>query len=325
MSAPPLTARGLGKAYGDVAAVDGVDLDLEPGTIHGLLGPNGAGKTTLVRMLATLTTIGTGSAAVDGHDVAREGAAVRRRIGVVGQQAALDEILSGSQNLEMFGRLCGLTAAEARERAGELLGRFGLTEAADRSVSTYSGGMRRRLDIATSLILAPAVLFLDEPTTGLDPRARREVWDAVLAAAASGTAVLLTTQYLDEADQLADLVSVLDHGRIVAQGAPSELKSRLGADRIVLTLPRGADETTVARRVGEIIGAEASVGDGGVLTVSAPHGGADLVRVVRALDAAGVVPDDVTLRRPTLDEVFLALTGSAAAPDVHTELMEDPR
>ncbi|MEV6302998.1 ATP-binding cassette domain-containing protein [Actinoplanes sp. NPDC051861] len=291
-----LIAEGLRKRYGDVDALDDFELNVPAGEIHGLLGPNGAGKTTAVRAMATLVRVDAGRILINGFDVHREARSVRRQIGLVGQQAAVDEILSGRQNLVMFGRLYGLAKSAAATRAAELLETFELTEAADRTVSGYSGGMRRRLDIAAALILTPAVLFLDEPTTGLDPRARNEVWATVRQAAAGGTTVLLTTQYLDEADQLAAQISVMDHGRVIASGTPSELKRQIGRDRVTVTVdPASAD--ALARRLPPV------TRDGGTLTFEA-----GVSEVVRTLDDLEITADDLVLRRPTLDEVFLTLT-----------------
>ena len=254
---PAVRASGLVKHYGTTAALDGFDLEVAAGSVCGLLGPNGAGKTTAVRILATLVRPDSGHAEVAGHDVARDAAAVRRRIGLVGQTAALDESLSGRENLVMFGRLFHLGSTGARQRADELLARFRLEEAADRPVKRYSGGMRRRLDLATSLILAPAVLFLDEPTTGLDPRGRNEVWSAIRALVRAGTTVLLTTQYLDEADQLADRISVVDRGRVIADGTPDELKSRVGGDRLECVVRDVETLEAAAAIVARIAGAAA--------------------------------------------------------------------
>ena len=273
-SPAPLTVTGLRKRYGDTLALDGVDLTVEAGRVHALLGPNGAGKTTVVRTCATLTRIDEGEVLVAGHDVRRDPAAARRAIGLVGQTPALDEKLHGVENLVLFARLHGLHRGPARARADELLERFGLTEAATRAVSTYSGGMRRRLDIAASLLLRPALLFLDEPTTGLDPRGRAEVWEMVREVVAEGTTVLLTTQYLEEADRLADRITVLRDGRVAAEGTASELKSRLGGDQPVLTLPSGTDAESARE----------------------------------ALARAGITGVEVDVRQPTLDEVFLHLT-----------------
>jgi ABC-2 type transport system ATP-binding protein len=307
-----LTADGLRKRYGDVEALDGFDLSVAKGTIHGLLGPNGAGKSTAVKALATLIDVDGGSATVDGYDVRKQSRQVRGRIGLIGQNTAVDEILGGRQNLVMFGRLFGLSTTDARIRADELLGTFGLVDAADRAVSTYSGGMRRRLDIAAGLILTPAVLFLDEPTTGLDPRARNEVWESVRGIAGRGTTVLLTTQYLDEADQLASRISVMDHGRVVASGAPDALKRQVGGDRVTVTLPQGQPLDPLAERLSAAVGEPATVDTGAhSVTFEAGTGVVALAAIVRALDALGITPDDLVLRRPTLDEVFLTLTEEA--------------
>ncbi|GGE91903.1 ATP-binding cassette domain-containing protein [Mycetocola zhadangensis] len=307
-----LTASGLHKRYGDVKALDDFSLDIPPGTIHGLLGPNGAGKSTAVRALATLIDVDRGEASVAGHNVRTSPAKVRQRIGLVGQAAAVDEILGGTQNLVMFGRLFGLSKSAATARAAQLLNAFDLTEAAGRPVSGYSGGMRRRLDIAASLILSPAVLFLDEPTTGLDPRGRNEVWRTIRTIAAQGTTVLLTTQYLDEADQLADSISVMNAGHVVQSGTPDELKKQLGADRIVITVTDAAELARVAASVR--VHTEPTIDEAGrSVTIEAPAGTAALMAAVRALDDAGIEPVDLVLRRPTLDEVFLALTAQENA------------
>ncbi|HLL69189.1 MAG TPA: ATP-binding cassette domain-containing protein [Micromonosporaceae bacterium] len=304
-----LTAVGLRKRYGDVQALDGFDLNVPPGVIHGLLGPNGAGKSTAVKALATLVDVDGGSASVAGFDVRTQAREVRRRIGLVGQNAAVDEILGGRQNLVMFGRLFGLTSADARVRADELLDTFGLTDAATRAVSTYSGGMRRRLDIAAGFILRPAVLFLDEPTTGLDPRARNEVWESVRGIAARGTTVLLTTQYLDEADQLAAQISVMNHGKIIASGTPDALKRRIGGDRVTVTLPRGGVLDAVAQRLSTAVGAAAQIDEEvRSITFEVGVGVVAIADIVRALDDLRIAPEDLVLRRPTLDEVFLTLT-----------------
>jgi ABC-2 type transport system ATP-binding protein len=305
-----VAAEGLRKRYGTTTALDGFDLTVREGTVCGLLGPNGAGKTTAVRILATLLRPDGGRAEVAGFDVARQAAQVRHRIGLVGQHTAVDEVLSGRQNLVMFGRLYHLGAAAARRRADQLLERFGLSDAAGKPAGQYSGGMRRRLDLAVGLILAPRVLFLDEPTSGLDPRGRNEVWEAVRALVAGGTTVLLTTQYLDEADQLAGQISVIDHGRVIADGSPEQLKSRIGGDRIDVVVRDAGELAAAAAAVGRAAGAEAEV-DRDTRRVSAPVRDrvAALTEVVRALDDAGVAAEDIALRRPTLDEVFLRLTG----------------
>ena len=314
MGAPGLAvaAEGLRKRYGRVNALDGFDLVVPEGTVCGLLGPNGAGKTTAVRILSTLLRPDGGRAQVAGFDVTAQPAQVRRRIGLTGQQPAVDEVLTGRENLIMWGRLYHLGRA-ARARADELLERFGLAEAAGRQVKHYSGGMRRRLDLAASFILAPQVLFLDEPTTGLDPRNRNEGWAAIRDLVAGGTTVLLTTQYLDEADQLADQIVVIDSGRAIADGTPSQLKSRIGGDRIDLVL-RGADELPAATAIVARVAEGAPDTDPATRRVSAPVRDrvTALTEVVRALDHAGIVAEDLGLRRPTLDEVFLRLTGRPA-------------
>jgi ABC-2 type transport system ATP-binding protein len=308
-----IRTEGLRKRYGGTTALDGLDLTVPPGTVRGLLGPNGAGKTTAIRILATLLRHDAGSAQVAGIDVARDPAGVRRRIGLLGQHAALDEILSGRQNLRTFGRLHHLGVRDARIRADELLERFALTEAANRQVKTYSGGMRRRLDLAATLIMAPAVLFLDEPTTGLDPRARAEVWDAVRALVREGTTVLLTTQYLDEADQLAGTISVIDHGRVAAEGTPEHLKSLLGADRLDIVVRDVARITAAAGIIGQVSDAEPAIDHAARrVSVAVRHRVAALTGTARALEDAGITAEDIALRRPTLDAVFLHLTGHPA-------------
>ncbi|WP_053202118.1 ATP-binding cassette domain-containing protein [Jiangella muralis] len=314
-----IAAQGLRKRYGQSYALDGLDLTVERGVVHGLLGPNGAGKTTAVRILSTLLSFDEGSARVAGHDVVAEADEVRRRIGLTGQYAAVDETLSGRQNLVMFGRLYHLSPRQAKRRADELLEQFALTDAADRSGRTYSGGMRRRLDLAASLILAPEVLFLDEPTTGLDPRSRNDVWDAVRSLVAGGTTVLLTTQYLEEADQLAGRISVIDTGRVVAEGTADELKARIGGDRIEVVV-RDAEQLGAAAAVVARIGTAEPELDADTRRVSAPVADrmAALTDAVRELQAAGVAAEDIGLRRPTLDEAFLHLTGHQATATEET-------
>ncbi|NHC13855.1 ATP-binding cassette domain-containing protein [Motilibacter deserti] len=313
MSPPAVLAEELSKSFRTVQALDRFDLAVPAGTVCGLLGPNGAGKTTAVRILTTLLRADAGRAAVAGFDVAREPTRVRASIGLVGQHAAVDEALTGRQNLEMFGRLHHLGRRPARSRASELLERFGLADAAGRAVSTYSGGMRRRLDLAAGLILAPAVLFLDEPTTGLDPAARLDVWQAVRRLVADGTTVLLTTQYLDEADQLASRVCVVAGGHVVAEGTPQQLKARLGADRVEAVVRRTEDLGTASALVGGAAAAEPEV-DVATRRVRVParSGVATLAAVLEALGRSGVEVEDVGLRRPTLDEVFVSLTGRPA-------------
>jgi len=292
------------------AGLNGFDLQVSAGTVVGLLGPNGAGKTTAVRILSTLLEMDSGEATIAGYDVRRQGKEVRRRIGLVGQYAAVDEILTGRQNLVMFGRLNHLSHVSAVRRAGELLERFSLAAAADQPAAKYSGGMRRRLDLAASLIVAPAVLFVDEPTTGLDPAGRLEVWSGVRDLVGAGTTVLLTTQYLEEADQLADRISMLKEGRVVAEGTPDELKAELGADWLDLELSDPADIPRVLALVGGLADGEVRVES---LRVSIPVKDRTraLVEVATSLNEAKIEPEDITLRRPTLDEVFLHLTGAA--------------
>ncbi|GAA0985573.1 daunorubicin resistance protein DrrA family ABC transporter ATP-binding protein [Nocardiopsis tropica] len=304
-----VTARGLGKRYGRSWALRGFDLHVPVGSVCGLLGPNGAGKTTAVRVLTTLLRADEGTASVAGHDVAAHGDRVRRSIGLVGQNAAVDEVLSGRQNLEMFGRLHHLGSRRAAARAVELLERFRLADTGRKPVGAYSGGMRRRLDLAASMILAPPVLFLDEPTTGLDPRSRDEVWGAVRELVAGGTTVLLTTQYLEEADRLADRISVVSSGRVVAEGTPGELKSRLGGDRLDLVVRDPAALAGAAGIVRRVVGAEPDTDvENRRVGVGVEDRVAALTEVVRALEEQRIGVEDVVLRRPTLDEVFLHLT-----------------
>ncbi|MGV9288236.1 ATP-binding cassette domain-containing protein [Streptomyces sp. NPDC003719] len=309
MADAAITVEGARKRYGSRNALDGLGLTVTRGTVHGVLGPNGAGKTTLVRVLSTLLRPDAGRIEVAGHDVVTEAYAVRLRIGLLGQHAALDEELGGRQNLEMFGRLHHLGARRARARAGELLARFGLTDTGRKPVAAYSGGMRRRLDLAASLITEPEVLFLDEPTTGLDPRGRAEVWDSVRSLVDGGTTVLLTTQYLEEADQLADRVSVVDAGRVVADGTPDELKAATGGDRIDVVLRDTAQLGATAGLL-PLTGVRVDP-DRRLLSAPVTDRMAALSGVVRALREAGIEAEDVALRRPTLDEVFLHLTDHA--------------
>ena len=316
MATLPVLAEGLRKRYGRANALDGFDLAVPEGTVCGLLGPNGAGKTTAVRILTTLLRPDGGRARVAGFDVVRQAAQVRYHIGLLGQHPAVDEVLSGRQNLVLFARLHHVGAAAAGRRADELLERFGLAGTGAKPVRQYSGGMRRRLDLAASLILAPPVLFLDEPTTGLDPRGRNQVWAAVRALVAGGTTVLLTTQYLDEADQLADRISVIDQGRVIAEGSPDELKSRLGGDRIDVVIARADQLAATAATVARAAGAAAEANPD-TRRVSAPVRDrvVALTEAARALHAAGIAVEDIALRRPTLDEVFLHLTGHPQPTD----------
>jgi ABC-2 type transport system ATP-binding protein len=313
-------AHGLGKRFGDLWALRDLDLDVAPGTVLGLLGHNGAGKTTAIRILTTLTSPTTGSATVAGLDVAHEAAAVRSRIGVAAQQATVDGLLSARGNLEMVGRLKHLSKRDARRTADELLERLDLTDAAGRLVKTFSGGMRRRLDLAASLVGTPEVLFLDEPTTGLDPRSRNDLWAMLLDLVRDGTTVILTTQYLDEADRLADDILVLDHGRTVARGTPAELKARIGDNRLDVTVATQGDLVAAAGALASFVSYEPTL-DGDALVVSAPLAqGARVVDVIRALDQAGIDAVDVNRREASLDDVFLTLTSSdtTAAHDTTT-------
>jgi ABC-2 type transport system ATP-binding protein len=307
----------VAKHFGATVALAGVDLDVQQGTVFGLLGPNGAGKTTLVRVLATLLIPDAGRAEIFGRDVVREATAVRELLGLTGQFAAVDEILTGRENLHMFGRLFGLSADEARRRASELLERFELADAADRPARTYSGGMRRRLDLASSLLTRPRVLFLDEPTTGLDPRSRNEIWKAERELVREGTTLLLTTQYLEEADQLADQIAVIDHGRVIAQGTGNELKDRVGGQILELELTAAAQREQAASVLASIGCGDPEPGDRpDQLTLPAPRGGLELIEdAASGLRKAGIGVSDLGLRRPTLDDVFLQLTGAPAGED----------
>lgn len=312
-------AQGLRKAFGKTQALAGVDIQVQAGQVLGLLGPNGAGKTTTVRILTTLLKPDAGSAEVAGVDVLAHPDQVRSLIGLTGQYAAVDEILTGKENLVMFGQLYRLSHRSAVKRADELLERFNLTDAANRTLKTYSGGMRRRLDLAASLIVAPPVLFLDEPTTGLDPRSRNDMWEVISDLVADGTTVLLTTQYLEEADKLADTIVVIDHGRVIAEGTSDQLKTQVGGERLAIGIPSGANLDQAERALRSLSGAD-GFSDGGVqidqeahlLTVPFPAGARGLPEAVRQLDAAGIELTDLALRRPTLDDVFLSLTGRPA-------------
>jgi ABC-2 type transport system ATP-binding protein len=314
-----IRAEGLVKSYGEVLALDGLDLGVPEGSVLGLLGPNGAGKTTAVRILTTLLEPDSGTATVAGIDVAEDPNEVRSRIGLSGQYAAVDEYLTGFENLYLFGKLYRLGRQKARERARELLERFDLTDAADRPVKTYSGGMRRRLDLAGALVANPTVLFLDEPTTGLDPRSRADMWEVIREMVRAGTTLLLTTQYLEEADRLANEIVVIDHGRAIARGTADQLKSQIGGERVELVIASTDDlgrarETLTFFAVGEIVIDERA------RTITAPVSGGSgvLAEVLRGLDSNSIPILDVGLRRPTLDDVFLTLTGHHAAEESDT-------
>ncbi len=309
-----IEAQGLRKSYGDVQALDGVDLRASPGTVLGLLGPNGAGKTTAVRILTTLLPPDGGSAHVAGLDVVREAPTLRRRIGLAGQYAAVDENLTGAENLEMVGKLYHLPKGEPRARAAKLLQRFDLSEAGSRLVRTYSGGMRRRLDLAAALVAEPPILFLDEPTTGLDPRSRLALWETIEGRVEEGTTVLLTTQYLDEADRLADHISVIDRGRVIAEGSSDQLKDQVGGEWLDITLESQADAEVAAAAL-EAVAAERPAMTDGVLRMPIPQRQGAIAEAVRRLNEVGIGIDDVAMRRPTLDDVFLTLTGHAAEAD----------
>lgn len=312
---PAISVHGLVKRYGRMTALDGVDLSVSSGGIVGVLGPNGSGKTTLVRVLATLMRYDEGDVRVAGYDVSKQAQQVRSRIGLVGQYAALDERLTARENLMMFARLYRLDRTEARAGTKEMLRRFDLEYAADRVVKTYSGGMRRRLDLAAALLVSPTVLFLDEPTTGLDPKSRREIWGMVRTLAAEGTTILMTTQYLDEADQLADQIVVLDSGTVIAEGTPEELKAWAGGERLEVVVPEFEDLHATASAIGGVADGDVLIEeDERKITLPVRNGTAALASVVRELDSRRVTVDDIVLRRPTLDDAFSELTESRRGP-----------
>jgi ABC-2 type transport system ATP-binding protein len=320
-SGPAISVRGLVKSYGEVRALDGIDLEAAPGTVLGVLGPNGAGKTTAVRVLTTLLAPDAGTATVAGLDVVKDARKLRGRIGLAGQYAAVDDNLTGAENLVMVGRLYGERRRAARARANELLERFDLVDAGDRPAKTYSGGMRRRLDLAAALVARPPVLFLDEPTTGLDPRSRIELWGTIEDLVADGTTVLLTTQYLDEADRLASRIAVIDRGRVIADGTADQLKARVGGDRLEVHLAHADGAPAASAALADMADEPPQI-EGQVVRVSVPAPAGAIMEAARRLDRAGVAVEDIAVRRPTLDDVFLALTGHAAEEVAETE---DPK
>jgi oleandomycin transport system ATP-binding protein len=319
MTTSAIEVEGLVRSFGKLRALDGIDMVAREGTVFGLLGPNGAGKTTAIRVLSTLLTPDGGRARVGGYDVVREAKQVRRLIGLTGQYAAVDELLSGQENLYMIGRLLGLPSSAAKVRAKELLVSFDLSDAATKTVKAYSGGMRRRLDLAASLVGGPRFLYLDEPTTGLDPKSRLELWSMIRGLVADGTTVLLTTQYLEEADRLADEIVVIEHGRVIAAGTPEQLKTRVGG-HVLLAQPADPLDVPATERIMAAFadGREGTYTDGQIVTVRVNDRSA-LGPVIRSLDDAGIAVDDLSLRRPSLDEVFLAVTGHVAEEDTTDE------
>ncbi len=314
MSEPAISVSGLVKSFGEVRALDGIDLETQPGTVLGLLGPNGAGKTTAVRVLTTLLKPDAGTVRVAGLDVVADAVALRQKIGLAGQYAAVDANLTGLENLTMVGRLYGEPRAAARARGSELIERFDLVDAAGRPAKTYSGGMRRRLDLAAALVAKPPVLFLDEPTTGLDPRSRLELWSTIEELVGEGRTVLLTTQYLDEADRLADTIAVIDHGKVIAEGTSDALKDRVGGERLEVRLTDAGDGPKAVAALAAMSDTEPTSVDGTVALTVRQRTGA-IVEAVGKLADAGVGVDDLALRRPTLDDVFLALTGRVTETD----------
>jgi len=318
-----IETEGLVKTFGDTRAVDGIDLAVPAGSVYGVLGPNGAGKTTMIRMLATLIRPTEGSARVLGHDVVREADAVRARVSLTGQFASVDEELTGKENLVLLARLLGFSHQSATERADELLDAFGLTDAADRDVKNYSGGMRRRLDIAASIVVTPDLLFLDEPTTGLDPRSRNQVWEIIRVLVASGTTVLLTTQYLDEADQLADRIAIIDHGRMIAEGTPGELKASVGAGALHVRLHDPEQRPAAQQLLTKVLAAPVTLESDPSALSSCTNDNERIAAALTELTRAGIQVNEFALGQPSLDEVFLALTGHPAEDDAADEATDD--
>lgn len=305
--------KGVKKYYGKVKALDGVTLKAEEGKIFGMLGPNGAGKTTIVKVLSTLIEPDSGVAKVNGIDVVNDPNAVRRAIGLAGQFAAVDEFLTGRENIQMVGQLYGLRRKEVKKRAEDILERLSLTEAADRQVKTYSGGMRRRLDLGASLVGHPKILFLDEPTTGLDPRTRKELWEIIRDLANDGTSILLTTQYLEEADELASMIAVIDNGKLIAEGTSAQLKSKLGGDLVEFELRNKIDFDKAVKATGQFHGKDRKVDEAElIIKIPVKNSATDLLKVTQMVDKAGVKPTNISLHKPTLDDVFLSLTGKKA-------------
>jgi ABC-2 type transport system ATP-binding protein len=318
MDSPIVKAEHVIKTFGETIALNDVSLSFEQGIIYGLLGPNGAGKTTLIRILTTLIRPDSGSGWVDGVNVLDDPRTARTRLGLAGQFAAVDEYLTGRENVEMVGRLYNLSATEARRRAAEVLERIDLGSAADRTVRTYSGGMRRRLDLAASMVGRPRVLFLDEPTTGIDPRSRIDIWALIRELVEDGTTILMTTQYLDEADQLAAQIGVIDRGHLIAEGTPEDLKDRLGGSVVEVVVDDSSREQAV-KLLSAVNGHDATFDAASKrITLPAPKGAETLMAAVRSLDGAGITPNDITLRRPTLDDVFLAYTGKTVEEEGET-------
>lgn len=311
-----IIVKNLHKSYKDLQVLRGINFSVQRGTVFALLGPNGAGKTTTVKILSTLLLPDNGQATINGHDVVKEDAKARASIGLTGQYAAVDEYLTGAENLYMIGRLYHMSRAESRQRTQKLLEQFDLVEASTRPVKTYSGGMRRRLDLAMSLIASPPIIFLDEPTTGLDPRSRLAMWDMIKHLVKQGTTILLTTQYMDEADQLASQIVVIDNGKVIAQGTPAQLKAKVGSDRLEVVIAKAAD----FKRAKELLGKQVQADpERRVVSLAAKGGVSELKRVLQVLETAKIAVENIEMRRPTLDDVFLTLTGHVAAKSTRSK------